>query len=609
MNHKLSNFKQNFKNTFKSSVFMLKFVWKERQGKTYVLLKTLESLLTSVFPLVYVLFPGWLIDELSDQKRIGIIVVYVCCITGLPFLVHLMNSFIGVKIYKLELRLNLKFDADFYHHTTTMDYEILENPNVQIQKDRAHDTVGQALKVVDFVCGTLSLMISLAAVFTIISTLHFIFIILIIAIAFINSGLLKRSNGIGYEMGKKLSKYDRLTGPYIYKLNNFEYAKEIRLFDLSEYLVGGFKKVYTEKNDLTVKQYLVGKKYGILTSATSLLQQLSIYAYILYKVLFENMSIGSMSIYIGIASQFTGVLNRFTSTYLSLSRMSLDINELIEFMAIGTRCDNGHKVPVFDNHSTIEFKDVSFRYPGSDRYAIQNLNLTIHGDQKICIVGLNGAGKTTFIKLLTRLYQPESGEILLNGIRINEYDRKEYLKLFAAVFQDFKIYNMLTLGENIVLTADYNEDKLDRICSYAGLDSLLEKLPQKYRSIPSKYIDEEGFEPSGGEGQRIAITRACYRGGDIFLLDEPTAALDPNAEYEIYAQFANMIQDKCAILITHRLSAVQLADKVAVFEDGHVAEYGTHAELYAKGGIYTEMFDKQAQFYRDAPQETENKTT
>lgn len=605
MNHKVSNFKQNFKNTFKSSAFMLKFVWKERQGKTYIFLKTIASLLNAVFPLVCVLFPGWLIDELSDQRRIGVIAAFVGCIVGIPFLVNLLNSLLGVKIYQLELRLNLQFDADFYRHTTTMDYEILENPNMQIQKERAQNTIGQALNVVDLVCGTVAQLISLVSVFTIISTLHFVLVILIIAIAFLNSALMKRSNGIGYEMSKQLSKYDRLTGPYVYELDYFDYAKEIRLFDLSEYLIGGFKKVHTEKNDLTVKQNLVYKKYGILTSAASLFQQLSIYAYILYEVLFDNMSIGSMSIYAGIASQFSGVLNRFTGTYLSLSRMSLNIQELMEFMAIRPRCSDGHKIPEFDRTSTIEFRDVSFRYPGSDRYAVRNLNFTIHGNQKICIVGLNGAGKTTFIKLLLRLYQPESGEILLNGININEYDPKAYLKLFAAVFQDFMLHDMLTLGENIVLTADYDEKKLDRICSYAGLDSLLAKLSKGYSSIPSKYIDEEGFEPSGGEGQRIAITRACYRGGDIFLLDEPTAALDPMAEYEIYTQFTDMIRDKCAVLITHRLSAVQLADKVAVFDDGHVVECGTHAELYAQNGLYTEMFDKQAHFYRDTPQKAE----
>ena len=213
---------------------------------------------------------------------------------------------------------------------------------------------------------------------------------------------------------------------------------------------------------------------------------------------------------------------------------------------------------------------------------------------------MNGAGKTTFIKLLLRLYKPESGEILLNGVSIDKYDYKKYLRLFAPVFQDFQIHDMLTLGENIVLTNGYDEDKLNTLCDYSGLKNLVDKLPKGYGSMPSKYIDPEGFEPSGGEGQRIAIARALYRGSPVYILDEPTAALDPIQEYEIYTQFNTMTSGHTAVFVTHRMSAVKLSDVIAVFADGHVAEYGTHAELYAKGGIYTEMFDKQAHFYREA---------
>ena len=205
---------------------------------------------------------------------------------------------------------------------------------------------------------------------------------------------------------------------------------------------------------------------------------------------------------------------------------------------------------------------------------------------------------------MTRLYVPTDGEILLNGININEYDYREYCKLFAPVFQDFALYN-ITLGENIVMAEEYNRERLLSATRQSGLSAMVENTKYGYDTIIYKWFDEEGVEPSGGEGQRIAMARALYRGGSVYILDEPTAALDPNAEYEIYTQFNNMITDKCAVLITHRLSAVQLADMVAVFDDGHVAEYGTHAELYAKGGIYTEMFDKQAKFYRDKPTESD----
>lgn len=249
-----------------------------------------------------------------------------------------------------------------------------------------------------------------------------------------------------------------------------------------------------------------------------------------------------------------------------------------------------------------------FRYPGSERYALEKINIKLSVNEKLCVVGPNGAGKTTFIKLLTRLYFPSEGEILLDGVNINTYDYEKYQRLFAPVFQDFSKYYM-TLRENIVLADKFDEEKLDKVCSSVGIDALVKKLPKGYETQVDKWIDEEGFEPSGGENQRIAIARACYHGGDIYILDEPTAALDPLAEYEIYTQFANMIHGKTAILITHRLSAVQLADTVAVFNNGQVVEYGKHKDLYANGGIYTEMFDKQAQFYRDKPKnETQSDT-
>ena len=301
--------------------------------------------------------------------------------------------------------------------------------------------------------------------------------------------------------------------------------------------------------------------------------------------------------------QFSGSLSNITQQYLNLSMLSLSVQELIKFMEIPlSNHVRGSLTPTFGADSVIEFKNVSFRYPGSDRFVIKGLSLTIRGDEKLCIVGVNGSGKSTFVKLLTRLYIPTEGEILLNGININEYDYREYCRLFAPVFQDFALYN-ITLGENIVMAESYDEERLRSAARQSGLSEMAEHNKNGYDTVIYKWFDEEGIEPSGGEGQRIAMARALYRGGSVYILDEPTAALDPNAEYEIYTQFNNMITDKCAVLITHRLSAVQLADMVAVFDDGHVAEYGTHAELYAKGGIYTEMFDRQAQFYRDVPPE------
>ena len=185
-------------------------------------------------------------------------------------------------------------------------------------------------------------------------------------------------------------------------------------------------------------------------------------------------------------------------------------------------------------------------------------------------------------------------------MNITRYDYDSYVRLFAPVFQDFATY-ALSLKENVILAEKYDAEKFRGVCVSSNIQPLIDKLTKGADTQIGKALDPEGIELSGGEEQRIAIARACYHGGDIFILDEPTAALDPNAEYEIYTQFSNMITNKGAVLITHRLSAVQLADKVAVFSGGGIAEYGTHNELYADDGIYKEMFDKQAKFYRDDP--------
>jgi len=321
---------------------------------------------------------------------------------------------------------------------------------------------------------------------------------------------------------------------------------------------------------------------------------------LIYSVLQKGLAIGNMTIYISAAGQFAGSLQQVMGSYMGFSRSSLDVQEMIDFMDIPlTQHETGDKTPVFDKNSVIEFKNVSFRYPGSENYALKDMSLKINGSEKLCIVGANGSGKTTFIKLLTRLYMPAEGEILLNGLNINEYDYIKYQRLFAPVFQDFTRF-VLSLGENIVLTSEYDRERLEEVGAQSGLSPLIGKLPKGYATQVTKQIDDEGFEPSGGEGQRIAIARAVYHGAPIYLLDEPTAALDPLAEHEIYTQFSKMIADKAAVLITHRLSAVKLSDKVAVFEKGRLTEYGTHRQLYDNGGIYTEMYKKQSEFYIDA---------
>ncbi len=585
--------------TLKYTKYMFNKIWKQRVGKVYIFVKGLSSLLSVAYALGGTIFPGLIINELVNRQISNRLVLY----TGGLLLIPIVNYLTGIIFGKISFRAIEKITLtnlnEFYQHVTRMDYETLESPEIQDMKSRASNILGNNFVVVDHLWSFVSAIFTLISISTIIAYMNIYIILLIIAIIIANSFITQRLNKKKFETNKEIQARERRQWGVNFMLDMFAYAKELRLFNIKNLLIG--KLIDSEKKINTVKWKNVKdeNKANFFNIFLNFINQTVLYVYLIYKVIWDNLPIGHMSIFISAAGQFSGALSSISQSYLNLSSYSLNIEDYCNFINIPQKQYlSGELTPNFDNESVIEFRNVSFKYPGNDRFVLKDVNIFLYGNEKLCIVGANGAGKSTFIKLLTRLYFPTEGEILLNGININEYDYEKYQRLFAPVFQDFVKYYM-TLGENIVLANKYSKERLDIVCSSAGLNSLVNELPKGYNTQVDKWIDEEGFEPSGGENQRIAIARASYHGGNIFILDEPTAALDPMTEYEIYTQFNRMITDKCAVLITHRLSAVQLADKVAVFDNGSVAEYGTHQELYSKGGIYTEMFDKQAQFYRD----------
>lgn len=250
-----------------------------------------------------------------------------------------------------------------------------------------------------------------------------------------------------------------------------------------------------------------------------------------------------------------------------------------------------------DRNYEVEFRNVSFRYPGSDRYALKNVNMKFKIGERLAVVGMNGSGKTTFIKLLCRLYDPTEGEILLNGIDIRKYDEREYRLIFSVVFQDFKLF-ALPLVENVASGSDYDEEKARESLEKAGFGERLLRLSEGLATYLYKDYDKNGINISGGEAQKIAIARALYKDAPFIILDEPTAALDPIAEAEIYSRFNEIAGDKTAVYISHRLSSCRFCDEILVFHEGSVIQQGSHANLVAdENGKYYELWRAQAQYY------------
>ncbi|MBR4336285.1 MAG: ABC transporter ATP-binding protein, partial [Clostridia bacterium] len=250
-----------------------------------------------------------------------------------------------------------------------------------------------------------------------------------------------------------------------------------------------------------------------------------------------------------------------------------------------------------DNDYEIEFQNVSFRYPGSDSYALKNVSIKYKIGEKLAIVGMNGSGKTTFIKLLCRLYDPTEGVILLNGINIQKYNSLEYLSILSVVFQDYKLFSF-SLAANVAASSEYDETAVVESLEKAGFGERLKTMPNGIETVLYKDFEQSGTEISGGEGQKIAIARAIYKNAPFVILDEPTAALDPIAEYEVYSKFNEIVGDRTAIYISHRLSSCRFCDRIAVFDDGQIVQLGTHETLVAdETGKYYQLWSAQAQYY------------
>ncbi len=591
----------SLRDTIYTTVYAIKYLLHIRYGCIYIIAKILYAAIKAGYTVLFVILPGMLIDALVGYNSSNS--TYLATLAIFLVLLPLVNHIIGVIFDRLLTHLIQKIDIEiaqkYFMRVSGLDYQNLESPDMQVLQEQAESALNSITGIVNTVSDFVYCTFSLFGIGSVVTMLHPLLVVLICIILFINSFFTKKTDESLYEKQKSLSKLYIQQSVFPFMLTHIDYGKEIRIFHLAEYLVSKYTNSIKETNKQEFKNISIRNRLQLLTAITAFIQSGVIYCYMIMQVVSQAITIGDFTVFLNATNQFSSVVNQFLNSYLQLSKNSLAIEDMQTFFSMPQKVDLGDKAfPMLDKNAVICFENVSFSYPGSSHLALDHLNLTIFLDECLCIVGENGSGKSTLIKLLMRLYTPSEGRITINGVDIQTIRYEEYRKAFSAVFQDFAVLS-LSLKENIVLSAEENDGRLDSILKQVGLDKLVSNLERGVDTCIDKDIDENGITLSGGEAQKMAIARALYQGGRIYILDEPTAALDPNAEYEIYTQFHNMIKGKTAIMITHRLSAIQLSDRVAVLADGHVKEYGTHAELYAKGGIYTEMFDKQAQFYRD----------
>lgn len=405
-----------------------------------------------------------------------------------------------------------------------------------------------------------------------------------------------KNNKIDRESFLELAKSNRVFGYVFYQLADFKLGKDIRLYD-SARMMGDKAKFFSDEQigiwrDTARKQR---KNSWVMDAANSLRDGIS-YFYIGFLAVTRVITVGDFSMCASAAGTLYWSLYGVVSGVQNINQKCAYAHRYIEFMRFPAAMEKGEKSVKQAEH-TIEFRHVSFKYPRSEKLVLRDINLTIKSGEHLSIVGLNGAGKTTFIKLLCRLYDVTEGEILVDGVNIKEYSEEEYRRLFAVVFQDFSLF-AFSLRENIAFGEQADDAELERVLKLAGLWEDAEKLPQGLDTMLYKSFDENGTDLSGGQRQKTAIARALYRNAPVVILDEPTAALDPVAEYEIYRQFNTLVGGKTAVYISHRLSSCKFCDRIVVFADDTIKENGTHDELVSQsGGIYAQMFAEQAKYY------------
>ena len=382
-----------------------------------------------------------------------------------------------------------------------------------------------------------------------------------------------------YNMGKdvRLYRQDKL----IMKIKNFAldlHKKAFRTMESSKY------------------------KFDMPLTFTGILLEAIIYVFVCVYALLGTFGIGSIVKYVGFVETITGCITSYFAVFADIKYNTPFVEDYLAYFNIPQKMYQGSLTVEKrdDNEYYVEFKDVSFKYPGSETYALRHVNMKFKVGEKLAVVGMNGSGKTTFIKLMCRLYDPTEGEILLNGVNIKKYDYDEYLAVFSVVFQDFKLFSF-SLGENVASGADYDVDNVMAALHQSGFGERLATMPEGIKTTLYKDFDENGIEVSGGEAQKIALARALYKDSPFIILDEPTAALDPIAEYEIYSKFNEIVGDKTAIYISHRLSSCRFCDKIAVFDNGQIVQRGSHDELVAdESGKYYELWHAQAQYYTES---------
>lgn len=591
---------------FKNMVYVYRKVFNFNKKLRFQI--PLEMLSEVLIPIMATVIPPIAVGLITDKSSIQEFLLVMGGVTVLNAILLYLKQYLFTVI-DME-NTSVRIEEFFFENSKKLmktDYPNVEPQDKQILIQKATNSFSTNWVGIEFMMkNTPKFFVNIVGLITygaMISSLNYIIIIILILMAVLNFILASYARNYDEKHKEDYVKYDRKID-YLYKNStSLINGKDARIYKMETWFHNVFqqliKKRVTWNKRIEYRYFLPSLSDNILL----FIRDIVAYSILISMVLDKKISPATFTLFVGVIAGFSTWLNEVVTAYSDLKRANMGVNDYRSYEEISEVFNhaNGCEVPkVSDCPLTIEFKDVSFRYPGAERDTISNLNLEINGGSKIALVGNNGAGKTTLVKLLSGLYYPTEGKILVNGKSIKDYDIEEYYKLIGVVFQDVEIL-AFTIAKNVAACEESMIDysRVNKCLELAGLKDKVDSLKDKEKTYITQGLNKDGILLSGGQMQKMMLARALYKNAPIIILDEPTSALDPIAESELYEKYNELTEDKTSLFISHRLASTKFCTRIIFFENGKVSEDGTHEELMNMNGKYAQMFEIQSHYYKE----------
>lgn len=589
-------------NTVQNVGWMIKIAWKN--GRRVLLFCALTAILEVLLNLTQLYIAPEVLARVEQKSPMWMLLATIGVFTAALFFISGFQEYVKQNTLFARVDVRTAIIGKIAEKCNMTSYPNTLDANFVKLREKAHLACSSNGQATEHIWQTLTMLLKniggLIAYLTILSRMDPV--LLFVAVATCVTGFLvsRYTNNWRYARREEEESYFQKKYYLRTKSESVELAKDIRIFGLQNWLNELLDQIHNLYLDFTLRCERVEVLADVTEAVLAMARNGIAYVYLINMALNEGLSVSEFLLYFTAVTTFTSWVMGILQEMSALHKESLDISRLREFLEYpeAFRFEEGKSIPHVDC-CELKLENVSFRYPGTQRDIIHDLNLTVHPGEKLAIVGLNGAGKTTLIKLLCGLLDPTEGKVLLNGKDIREFNRRDYYGLFSAVFQEFSVLDVTVAEEIAQTTVGIDYDRIADCIEKAGLTAMIAKLPKGLQTHVGRKVHLDGVLFSGGQTQRLMLARALYKDGPILLLDEPTAALDPIAENDIYMKYSEMTRGRTSLFISHRLASTRFCDRIIFVADGGIKEEGTHESLLAQGGEYAKLFEVQSRYYQE----------